>query len=84
MDEDEPEPKQLGSAEAVVKEGPESETESEAEVPTMTVMGETGSIDIAESLPNTDDPETAFAGWCSERELIHMSQEQNHDTTGFV
>ncbi|KAK2866875.1 hypothetical protein Q8A67_024992 [Cirrhinus molitorella] len=38
-----------------------SDTESEAEVATMTVMGEAGNIDIAESLPNPDDAETAFA-----------------------
>ncbi|XP_036432376.1 deformed epidermal autoregulatory factor 1 homolog [Colossoma macropomum] len=61
MDESEPAAKQLGSAEAAEKEGAESETESEAEVPTMTVMGEAGNIDIAESLPNPDDAETAFA-----------------------
>ncbi|XP_072528425.1 deformed epidermal autoregulatory factor 1 homolog [Salminus brasiliensis] len=61
MDESDPAAKQLGSAEAVGKEGAESETESEAEVPTMTVMGEAANIDIAESLPNPDDAETAFA-----------------------
>lgn len=61
MDESEPAAKQLGSAEAAGKEGAESETESEAEVPTMTVMGEAANIDIAESLPNPDDAETAFA-----------------------
>ncbi|XP_051975945.1 deformed epidermal autoregulatory factor 1 homolog [Xyrauchen texanus] len=38
-----------------------SDTESEAEVTTMTVMGDAGSIDIAESLPNPDDTESAFA-----------------------
>lgn len=38
-----------------------SDTESEAEVATMTVMGEAGTIDITESLPNPDDAETAFA-----------------------
>ena len=68
MDEGEPAAKQLGSAEAAEKEGAESETESEAEVPTMTVMGEAGNIDIAESLPNPDDAETAFAGRCVARE----------------
>lgn len=46
-----------------VVEGVGSDTESEAEVTTMTVMGEPGNIDIgAESLPNPDDAETAFAG----------------------
>uniref|UniRef100_A0A667ZX85 DEAF1 transcription factor n=1 Tax=Myripristis murdjan TaxID=586833 RepID=A0A667ZX85_9TELE len=39
-----------------------SDTESEAEVTTMTVMAEPGNIDMtAESLPNTDDAEAAFA-----------------------
>ncbi|XP_073725033.1 deformed epidermal autoregulatory factor 1 homolog isoform X1 [Misgurnus anguillicaudatus] len=38
-----------------------SDTESEPEVATMTVMEEAADIDIAESLPNPDDPETAFA-----------------------
>lgn len=47
----------------VEEEGVDSDTESEAEVTTMTVMGETGNIDIgAEPLPNPDDAETAFAG----------------------
>ncbi|KAM6973730.1 deformed epidermal autoregulatory factor 1 homolog [Aplochiton taeniatus] len=45
-----------------VEEGVDSDTESEAEVTTMTVMGETENIDIgAESLPNPDDADTAFA-----------------------
>ncbi|XP_007235195.3 deformed epidermal autoregulatory factor 1 homolog isoform X1 [Astyanax mexicanus] len=61
MDESEAAKQQLGSAEAAGKEGAESETESEAEVPTMTVMGEAANIDIAESLPNPDEAETAFA-----------------------
>nr|XP_046250071.1 deformed epidermal autoregulatory factor 1 homolog isoform X2 [Scatophagus argus] len=39
-----------------------SDTESEAEVTTMAVMGEPGNIDMgAESLPNPDDAEAAFA-----------------------
>ena len=46
-----------------VEEGVDSDTESEAEVTTMTVMGEPGNIDIgAESLPNPDDAEATFAG----------------------
>lgn len=46
-----------------VEEGVDSDTESEAEVTTMTVMGEPGNIEIGtESLPNSDDAETAFAG----------------------
>lgn len=62
MDATEPAAKalELGDAEAVAV----SDTESEAEVATMTVMGETGNIDIAESLPNQDDAESAFAGQC--------------------
>ncbi|KAG9334390.1 hypothetical protein JZ751_008139 [Albula glossodonta] len=44
-------------------EGEGSDTESEAEVATMTVMGEPGNIEIgAESLPNPDEAEAAFAG----------------------
>ncbi|XP_011605884.1 deformed epidermal autoregulatory factor 1 homolog isoform X1 [Takifugu rubripes] len=40
-----------------------SDTESEAEVTTMAVMAEPGNIDIgAESLPNPDEAEAAFAG----------------------
>ncbi|XP_075883291.1 deformed epidermal autoregulatory factor 1 homolog [Nelusetta ayraudi] len=39
-----------------------SDTESEAEVTTMTVMAETGNIDMgAEALPNPDEAEAAFA-----------------------
>ncbi|XP_066524781.1 deformed epidermal autoregulatory factor 1 homolog isoform X2 [Hoplias malabaricus] len=43
------------------REGAPSDTESEPEVHTMTVMGEAAGIDIAESLPNSHDAETAFA-----------------------
>lgn len=40
-----------------------SDTESEAEVTTMSVMAETGNIDMgAEALPNPDEAEAAFAG----------------------
>lgn len=40
-----------------------SDTESEAEVTTMAVMAEPGNIDMgAESLPNSDEAEAAFAG----------------------
>lgn len=40
-----------------------SDTESEAEVTTMAVMAEPGNIDMgAESLPNPDEAEAAFAG----------------------
>lgn len=40
-----------------------SDTESEAEVATMAVMAEPGNIDMgAESLPNPDEAESAFAG----------------------
>ncbi|KAM4572441.1 deformed epidermal autoregulatory factor 1 homolog [Odontesthes bonariensis] len=43
-------------------EGVGSDTESEAEVTTMSVMAEPGNIDIrAESLPNPDEAEDAFA-----------------------
>ena len=40
-----------------------SDTESEAEVTTMAVMAEPGNIDMeAESMPNPDEAEAAFAG----------------------
>lgn len=55
-------------AEAVVL----SDTESEAEVATMTVMEETGNIDIAESLPNPDDSESAFAGQCAHAQQLAL------------
>ncbi|XP_071314962.1 deformed epidermal autoregulatory factor 1 homolog isoform X2 [Trachinotus anak] len=43
-------------------EGVGSDTESEAEVTTMAVMAEQGNIDMgAESLPNSDEAEAAFA-----------------------
>ncbi|XP_056243016.1 deformed epidermal autoregulatory factor 1 homolog isoform X2 [Seriola aureovittata] len=43
-------------------EGVGSDTESEAEVTTMAVMAEPGNIDMgAESLPNSDEAEAAFA-----------------------
>ncbi|XP_064169196.1 deformed epidermal autoregulatory factor 1 homolog isoform X1 [Anguilla rostrata] len=69
MDESESATKGLGLEEASesaavvpVVEGEGSDTESEAEVATMTVMGEPGNIEIgAESLPNADEAETAFA-----------------------
>lgn len=44
-------------------EGVGSDTESEAEVTTMAVMAEPGNIGLgAESLPNPDEAEAAFAG----------------------
>lgn len=44
-------------------EGVSSDTESEAEVTPMAVMAEPGNIDMgAESLPNSDEAEVAFAG----------------------
>lgn len=69
MDATEPAAKALelgdASESASAGEAVGSDTESEAEVATMTVMGEAGNIDIAESLPNPDDAETAFAGQCA-------------------
>uniref|UniRef100_A0A673IK93 Deformed epidermal autoregulatory factor 1 homolog n=1 Tax=Sinocyclocheilus rhinocerous TaxID=307959 RepID=A0A673IK93_9TELE len=65
MDATEPAAKalELGDASEDVSAGEAvgSDTESEAEVATMTVMGEAGNIDITESLPNPDDAEAAFA-----------------------
>lgn len=47
-----------------------SDTESEAEVTTMSVMAETGNIDMgAEALPNPDEAEAAFAGKAELAEL---------------
>ncbi|KAL2093418.1 hypothetical protein ACEWY4_010730 [Coilia grayii] len=68
MDESHSAAKQLGLDEASegttvgpVEEGEDSDTESEAEGTTMTVMGE-ANIDIgAESLPNPDDAQSTFA-----------------------
>ncbi|XP_062316916.1 deformed epidermal autoregulatory factor 1 homolog isoform X2 [Osmerus eperlanus] len=52
----------ISAAVETVEEGVDSDTESEAEVTTMTVIGEPGNIDIgAESLPNPDDAEATFA-----------------------
>uniref|UniRef100_A0A8C9V7M0 Deformed epidermal autoregulatory factor 1 homolog n=1 Tax=Scleropages formosus TaxID=113540 RepID=A0A8C9V7M0_SCLFO len=63
MDESESATKGLGLQEAADRRGQDSETESEAEVATMTMMGEPENIDMgAESLPNPDEAEAAFAG----------------------
>ncbi|XP_010882523.1 deformed epidermal autoregulatory factor 1 homolog isoform X2 [Esox lucius] len=52
----------INTAVHAVEEGVDSDTESEAEVTTMTVMEEPGNIEIgAESSPNPDDADTAFA-----------------------
>lgn len=62
MDEADSATKALGLDEPQV-EGVGSDTESEAEVTTMAVMAEPGNIDMgAESLPNPDEAEAAFAG----------------------
>ncbi|XP_042608736.1 deformed epidermal autoregulatory factor 1 homolog [Cyprinus carpio] len=65
----------LGDASAGEEAG--SETESEAEVATMTVMGEAANIDITESLPNPDDGETAFAA-------VTVGDVQSSDDTVFT
>ncbi|XP_051545912.1 deformed epidermal autoregulatory factor 1 homolog [Myxocyprinus asiaticus] len=57
-----------------------SDTESEAEVTTMTVMGDAGNIDIAESLPNPDDTESAFA----EITAVTVGDVQSTDDTVFT
>ncbi|KAM9854946.1 deformed epidermal autoregulatory factor 1 homolog [Aulostomus maculatus] len=67
MDEAESATKALGLDEPPIVEPPVegvgSDTESDAEVTTMAVMAEPGNIDIgAESLPNPDEAEAAFAG----------------------
>ncbi|XP_026094195.1 deformed epidermal autoregulatory factor 1 homolog isoform X1 [Carassius auratus] len=61
MDTTEPAAKALELSDASAGETVGSDTESEAEVATMTVMGEAGNIDITESLPNPEDAEAAFA-----------------------
>ncbi|KAK5866863.1 hypothetical protein PBY51_011403 [Eleginops maclovinus] len=63
MDETDSATKALGLHEEVEHEEVGSDTESEAEVTTISVMEEPGNIDMgAESLPNPDDAEVAFAG----------------------
>lgn len=64
MDATEPAAKALELGDAAAEEAAGSDTESEAEVATMTVMGEAANMGITESLPNTDD-ETTFAGRCA-------------------
>lgn len=55
-----------------------SDTESEGEVATMTVMGEAGNIDIDESLPNPDDAEeAAFAGQCAHAHQLILGYNEN-------
>ncbi|TRY97056.1 hypothetical protein DNTS_001462 [Danionella cerebrum] len=61
MDVTEPEAKSLELGEASAGEAIGSDTESEAEAASMTVMREPGNIDITEALPNPDDDEAAFA-----------------------
>ncbi|XP_072242581.1 deformed epidermal autoregulatory factor 1 homolog [Leuresthes tenuis] len=66
MDEADSATKALGLDEPPIgepsEEGVGSDTESEAEVTTMSVMAEPGNIDIrAESLPNPDEAEASFA-----------------------
>lgn len=67
MDEADSATKALGLDEPPIGEPPVegvgSDTESEAEVTTMAVMAEPGNIGLgAESLPNPDEAEAAFAG----------------------
>lgn len=68
MDEADSATKALGLDEPPIVEPPPvegvgSDTESEAEVTTMAVMAEPGNVDMgAESLPNSDEAEAAFAG----------------------
>ncbi|XP_050955087.1 deformed epidermal autoregulatory factor 1 homolog isoform X4 [Labeo rohita] len=84
MDATEPAAKALelgdASESASAGEAVGSDTESEAEVATMTVMGEAGNIDIAESLPNPDDAETAFA----EVTAVTVGDVQSSDDTVFT
>ncbi|CAN9499017.1 unnamed protein product [Ophioblennius macclurei] len=60
-----------------------SDTESEAEVTTMAVMGEPGNIDMgAESLPNPDEAEAAFAERrCSPVGDVHGTEDNVFTTT---
>ncbi|XP_051548793.1 deformed epidermal autoregulatory factor 1 homolog isoform X2 [Myxocyprinus asiaticus] len=73
MDATEPESASAGAAVG-------SDTESEAEVTTMTVMADAENIDIAESLPNPDDAETAFA----EVTAVTVGDVQSTDDTVFT
>ncbi|XP_020492157.1 deformed epidermal autoregulatory factor 1 homolog [Labrus bergylta] len=64
MDEADSATKALGLVEPPIgiQPGDDSDTESEAEVTTMAVMAEPGNIEMgAESLPNSDEAEAAFA-----------------------
>uniref|UniRef100_A0A672NSF9 Deformed epidermal autoregulatory factor 1 homolog n=1 Tax=Sinocyclocheilus grahami TaxID=75366 RepID=A0A672NSF9_SINGR len=80
MDATEPAAKALQLGDASAGEAAGSETESEAEVATMTVMGEAANIDITESLPNPDDGETAFA----EVTAVTVGDVQSSDDTVFT
>ncbi|XP_067292933.1 deformed epidermal autoregulatory factor 1 homolog isoform X1 [Pseudorasbora parva] len=84
MDATEPATKalELGDASGSMSAGEPvgSDTESEAEVATMTVMGEAGNIDIAESPPNPDDAEAAFA----EVTAVTVGDVQSSDETVFT
>ncbi|XP_026057688.1 deformed epidermal autoregulatory factor 1 homolog [Carassius auratus] len=80
MDATEPAAKALQLGDASAGETAGSDTESEAEVATMTVMGEAANIDITESLPNPDDGETAFA----EVTAVTVGDVQSSDETVFT
>uniref|UniRef100_A0A8C1XY63 DEAF1 transcription factor n=1 Tax=Cyprinus carpio TaxID=7962 RepID=A0A8C1XY63_CYPCA len=84
MDATEPAAKALelgdASESASAGEAVGSDTESEAEVATMTVMGEAGNIDITESLPNPEDAEAAFA----EVTAVTVGDVQSSDGTVFT
>ncbi|XP_059392377.1 deformed epidermal autoregulatory factor 1 homolog [Carassius carassius] len=80
MDASEPAAKALQLGDASAGETAGSDTESEAEVATMTVMGEAANIDITESLPNPDDGETAFA----EVTAVTVGDVQSSDETVFT
>ncbi|XP_028306935.1 deformed epidermal autoregulatory factor 1 homolog isoform X8 [Gouania willdenowi] len=63
-------------------EGVGSDTESEAEVSTMAVMTEPGNIDIgAESLPNSDEAEAAFAEVAVTVGDVHSAEDNVFTTT---
>uniref|UniRef100_A0A671KVG4 Acid trehalase-like protein 1 n=1 Tax=Sinocyclocheilus anshuiensis TaxID=1608454 RepID=A0A671KVG4_9TELE len=80
MDATEPAAKALQLGDASAGEAAGSDTESEAEVATLTVMGEAANIDITESLPNPDDGETAFA----EVTAVTVGDVQSSDDTVFT
>ncbi|KAM7003151.1 LOW QUALITY PROTEIN: deformed epidermal autoregulatory factor 1 homolog [Tautogolabrus adspersus] len=84
MDEADSATKALGLVEPPIgiQPGDGSDTESEAEVTTMAVMAEPGNIDMgAESLPNSDEAEAAFAARQVTVGGVHSAEDNVFTTT---